>query len=792
MGLFTLDPVSPGALTTQSIRASVIIADADLRVLHVEGPAFDRHGYQPADWPGRSLSDVLPARLMSELEPRYRAALAGEHQSFDYWSQDGRNAYWAQITPVRDGDGALTSVVAVMQDVTERLGTIADLSLSEARLRESERMVGVGSWEMARETGVISYSRGYARLLGLAPGERLDTVGFMEMVHDEDREILVAANAECLKTGSAQCEHRLVSRDGTVRVLEARGEIVAAQHGRPEYLHGAILDVTEQRAAEDERLEAVSMFRQGFDNAPIGMILTGADTGRCVRVNDAMCSMLSRPREQLMGASLDSVIHPDDRPSVHEARDAIVDGSSPIVQQFELRYLRPDGTAGWAALNASPVFSVAGTLQAVFSQVIDITERKEHEARFEEDANDALWLGRIRDAIDDDRLVLYSQPIIDLLTGETVQQELLLRMRAEDGSIIAPGEFLPIAERYGLISEIDRWVIRQAVAIAARGEATEFNLSGASIGDPAVLTELASAIEESGADPSLLVVEVTETAMMNQLDAGRRFAEQVTAMGCRLALDDFGTGFASLSYLKQIPAQLLKIDIEFVRDLIHSETDERLVRGIIGIAREFDQSTIAEGIEDEATLVHLRELGVHLGQGYLFGRPRPLSADACIAPLAPAPASSQSAELDPVALVRRAFGAFAGRDLDTLLELCDPDVVLRPHASTAELTGRQAPYCGHEGLRAYARDISQVWKSLEVTPTAFRAANHSVIVFGRARSRSGTETNTVYVLWIWQLRDGLITSVEVFQTSHRPGAGLSVNQAPARYLTQRPNAMRSQ
>jgi EAL domain-containing protein (putative c-di-GMP-specific phosphodiesterase class I)/ketosteroid isomerase-like protein len=470
---------------------------------------------------------------------------------------------------------------------------------------------------------------------------------------------------------------------------------------------------------------------------------------------------------RLIGASLDSVIHPDDLPGVHQARRAIRDGPT-LVQQHELRYLRPDGTTRWAALTAAPVFSAAGALQAVSSQVIDITERKEHEAQFDEDVNDALWLGRIRDAIDDDRLLLYTQPIVDLLTGETVQQELLLRMRAEDGSIIAPGEFLPIAERYGLISEIDRLVIRQAVNLAARGEATEFNLSGASISDPAVLRELACAIEDTGADPSLLVVEVTETAMVNQVDAGRHFAHEVTALGCRLALDDFGTGFASLSYLKQIPAQLLKIDIEFVRDLTQNDTDERLVRGIIGIAREFDQNTVAEGIEDEATLVRLRELGVHLGQGYLFGRPQPLSgAAAAVAPAIALQPAREAQDLDPVDIVRRAFKAFASRDLDTLLGMCHSDIVLRPHQSTNDLTGRRVPYRGHDGLRAYARDVSTVWKSLKLTPTAFRPANQSAIVFGRVDARSGTETDTVYVLWIWQLRDGLISSVEVFQAPAR-------------------------
>jgi PAS domain S-box-containing protein len=758
------DALDPHALTTESIRASVIIADLNLRVLHVEGPAFERHGFDTTDWLGQLLTEVYPVALMNDLEPRYRAALAGEYQSFDYWSMDGRNAYWAQITPVRDGAGVLTSVVAVMQDVTERQSTIDDLSLSEARLRDSERMVGVGSWELDPETGAISYSLGYARLLGLTPGETLDRAGFMAMVPPEDRQIVIDADDECMATGSVHSGHRMISRDGTARTLEVRSESVAAGDRRPAYMRGSILDVTEQRAGEIERLEAVSMFRQGFDAAPIGMVLTDADTGWCVRVNDAMCAMLGRPREQLIGTSLDSVIHPDDRAGVDAARRAILDSGLGVFEH-ELRFLRADGIAGWATLTVTPIISAAGTLHGIFSQVIDITERKQRDAEFESDVNEALWLRRIRGAIDDDRLVLFSQPIVDLLSGETVQHELLLRLRAEDGTIIAPDEFLPIAERYGLISEIDRWVIHQAVNLAAGGETTEFNLSATSIGDPDILRELASAIEDAGADPSLLVVEVTETAMMDQLDAGRRFAEQVTALGCRLALDDFGTGFASLSYLKQIPAQLLKIDIEFVRDLTGNETDERLVRGIIGIAREFDQTTVAEGIENQETLVRLRELGVHLGQGYLFGRPQPLSPGTPLDPVVATPSDRRSAGIDPVSVVRRVFAGFAGRDIDTLLELCDPDIVLRPHSSTTELTGRQAPYRGYAGLRDYARDISQVWKTLELTPTAFRAAGNSVIVFGRANSRSGTETNTTYVLWVWELRDGVVTSVEVFQHS---------------------------
>jgi diguanylate cyclase (GGDEF)-like protein/PAS domain S-box-containing protein len=540
----------------------------------------------------------------------------------------------------------------------------------------------------------------------------------------------------------------------------------------------------EQPDSDRDRSDLAELFRLGFDGALIGMALSHPDTGRYLRVNDALCRLLGRSRGELMAVSIESVTHPEDRADEQENRRAMVNDNG-LEFQRQKRYVRPDGEIVWVVLSAAPVRRGDGSVQAVFSQVVDITERKEHEAHFEHDVNDAVWLGRIRAAIEEDRLILYSQPIVDLRTGETVQQELLIRMLGEDGSIIAPGNFLPIAERYGLISEIDRWVIRQAVALAARGEPTEFNLSGASIGDPDILRELGSAIQQTGADPSLLVVEVTETAMMDKLDAGRVFAEQVAELGCELAIDDFGTGYASLSYLKHVPARRLKIDIEFIRDLVRSETDGRLVRGIIGIAREFDQITIAEGIEDQATLIRLREMGVNYGQGYLFGRPQPAAGVPYVAALVAAPAPTEGTDVDPVDLVRTAFAAFAGRDLATLLSLCRADVVVRPH-STAERVGRRAAYRGHEGIRAYADDVGAVWSSLTLTPTAFRLVDQSVIVFGHVDAESATHAQTVDVLWVWELRDGLIASVEVFHTARRDAARKRAN-GPTRLLPQGPS-----
>ena len=228
--------------------------------------------------------------------------------------------------------------------------------------------------------------------------------------------------------------------------------------------------------------------------------------------------------------------------------------------------------------------------------------------------------GQLRED-DENRLVLYSQPIVPLADGRP-GEELLLRMIGRDNEVILPGSFLPIAEKYGLIREIDRWVITQATRLAATGRRViEANLSAASIGTSDLLPFIEQQIRETHADPADLVFEITETALMHDITAGEAFARGLTALGCGLALDDFGTGFGSFTYLKKLPITHLKIDIEFVRDLVTHPANLHVVKAIVSLARAFGLKTIAEGIEDEQTLELLRQLGVDYAQGFIFGRP---------------------------------------------------------------------------------------------------------------------------------------------------------------------------
>ncbi len=200
-----------------------------------------------------------------------------------------------------------------------------------------------------------------------------------------------------------------------------------------------------------------------------------------------------------------------------------------------------------------------------------------------------------------------------------------MRMLAADGEIIPPASFIAASERFGLISEIDRWVVCQALELAADGRRLEINLSAHSLGDREITRMVASAVDH-GVDPENLVFEITETAAAANYRAAGDFAERLSRIGCGFALDDFGTGFGSLTYLKHVPFAYLKIDTEFVRDLSRDRVSQRIVRAVVTIASHLSQKTIAEGVEDAATLSLLRALGVDLAQGYHIARPGPLGS----------------------------------------------------------------------------------------------------------------------------------------------------------------------
>jgi diguanylate cyclase (GGDEF)-like protein/PAS domain S-box-containing protein len=238
------------------------------------------------------------------------------------------------------------------------------------------------------------------------------------------------------------------------------------------------------------------------------------------------------------------------------------------------------------------------------------------------------WSARIRHALDGNGFQLFVQPILDLATGDVTRYEALVRI-VDGGTVVTPNVFLPVAERFGLMTGIDRWVVRRAIELLGDAGTTqrdvvlEVNLSGTSLTDRQFLSYVAAELADADVDPSRLIFEITETAAIANMNQAATFARDLARLGCRFALDDFGAGFASFYYLKHLPLSYLKLDGDFVRDLPHNATDQLVVRAMVEVARGLEMRTIAEFVGDAETVDLLRDYGVDYAQGYYVGKPVP-------------------------------------------------------------------------------------------------------------------------------------------------------------------------
>mgnify|MGYP001811876188 CR=1 FL=1 len=245
----------------------------------------------------------------------------------------------------------------------------------------------------------------------------------------------------------------------------------------------------------------------------------------------------------------------------------------------------------------------------------------------EQDASGVGWVNQIRNALDGDGFELRFQPINDIHTGETTHHEVLIRLRGEDGSLILPDAFLGSAARFGLMSEIDFWMIENAAlayaefSVPMRNLKLSINVSANAFESDDLVRHIQQALEKHNVDPRHIIFEITESlAVRHTLHVERQIAA-LRELGCEFALDDFGTGYSSFSYLQQLHFDYIKIDGTFVEDIVNRPVDQKMIKLIAEIGHEAGMKTIAEYVQNAASLALLEELGVDLAQGYFVGRP---------------------------------------------------------------------------------------------------------------------------------------------------------------------------
>lgn len=238
------------------------------------------------------------------------------------------------------------------------------------------------------------------------------------------------------------------------------------------------------------------------------------------------------------------------------------------------------------------------------------------------------WQSRIEEALEHDRFELHFQPIMNLATDKISSAEVLLRLRDEEG-LVPPSRFVYIAERVGLMPQVDAWVVERSLEMLARLRELdplfelEVNLSGHSIGNSEIERTIRESLIKHDVEPSALILEITETAAVADVALAREFAERMTELGCAFALDDFGAGFGSFYYLKHLIFDYVKIDGEFVAHAHESQVDRTIMRSIVGIARDLGKQTVAEFVSEPEILAVCREEGVDFAQGFLIGKPVP-------------------------------------------------------------------------------------------------------------------------------------------------------------------------
>ncbi len=489
-------------------------------------------------------------------------------------------------------------------------------------------------------------------LLGYTPAEWMaDPRLWLEHIHPDDREAVLAREEECnAEDRPFSMEYRMLARSG--QMVWVRDEASrATTHDGEDRIEGLLSDITEERrVAEELRYRADHdeltgllnrrRFEEEIDRhlAGGGAVLI-VDLDHLKLVNDSLGHATGDGVLQSTATALRATVRQQDTLARIGGDEfavllpgATADGARALASRLLEAIRSRDGRYGTTGSAGVAVFEPHGTATAddlLVAADIALYEAKEagrdRVVLFSGREGERLaWVGRVREAIEEGGLVLHGQPIVDLRTGETVGHELLVRMLGRDGEIVPPSRFLPTAERFGLVGRIDRWVVTRALELVEQGRQVSVNLSALSLGDQSLTTLIGERLAESGADPAHLVLEITETAIAADMADVRAFAERVELLGCGLALDDFGTGFGSLSYIKNLHARYLKIDMDFVRELPTSVTDRRIVRAIVGMAQGLGMRTVAEGVEDARTLEVLKLYGVDYAQGYHLGRPAPL------------------------------------------------------------------------------------------------------------------------------------------------------------------------
>ncbi len=591
-----------------------------------------------------------------------------------------KDGYWIWVLDrggivERDADGRPLRLMGVQTDITRQKEAEAALDEVNVRFRLALAASGTGIWHFDVGTDKSYWDARTREIFGLvADTDEVSADLWHTFLHPDEREATERAHRMSLGTDSVVAvQYRIIRRDGEVRHIESLVRFIAGVGSAGQFL-GTVRDITEEKNRAEElayaaRHDALTglLNRAAFDRLlaenigmaqrlPLAVFYVDLDYFKAL--NDyaghaagdvALKSVAAGIRTSLpasahaarLGGDEFALLVPncsDDcaermaRAVLAAVRDADLGPaitSRRLAASIGIAFVRdPDMTVADALACADDACYAAKAggrdRFAVFSP---------ETASGASGLNAARLAADLVDAMEDSRLKLYGQEIhrLGLPWEDNRHVEVLARLEARNGMMIPPGDFMPVAERFGLAARLDRWIIR--AALSRHGEAMRsgaislgFNLSAQTLSDPQLWGFVDQAIADSGAPPSAVGFEITETAAVTNFDAAAEFVHKARERHCRVSLDDFGAGMSSFQYLRRFPVDAIKIDGSFIEHIADSRFDREIVAAIAGIAQSMGAAVVAEKVEEKSALEILQGMGIAYGQGFFLHRPEPLEA----------------------------------------------------------------------------------------------------------------------------------------------------------------------
>jgi diguanylate cyclase (GGDEF)-like protein/PAS domain S-box-containing protein len=654
---------------------SIVVAGSDGRIAFVNHRLLELTGFAGGDLDGRPIDVLIPGWTGDPVA----------RQRFEAVCRRSDGAELPVEVHVGAIDGTERFLVVTIRDVSDLQAGREARFEAEAKFRALVEQISAitYTWTWRDDEYFVLYSSPQIEvILGYSPQEWIaDPTAWYEWVHPDDRAMVIAENKRCETTAEAySMRYRMIRKDGRVVWVEDSWVVVEDEQRGHRVFQGVVFDITERKLAEEEvaflahhdkltglpnraffeEMLEMSISRARRHDLGVGVLFLDLDNFKLV--NDSLGhhagdQLLSQLGERLRGCTretdlvarqggdeflllLSDIERGTGAPAGGDMAMIVAESVAERVREALHEPFDLNGTEFYAsgsigislfpqdALDAETLLKNADTA---------MYQSKKYEpggyviyATADDDPLGRLSLTtRLRRAVEMENWVLHYQPVVDLSDGHMVGVEALIRWQEPNGGLVAPGEFIPLAEELGLIEAIGDWVIdemaRQQMAWTEQGLDLEmsFNLSPRQLWSAHLAEKVIGKLSLAGIDPRKVIVEITESTAMADPDRTQKILSELHAWGLTLAIDDFGTGYSSLARLKHMPVDILKIDRAFVRDVDKDRGLAGMVRAMIQLAQSLDMTPLAEGIETPGEFVFLRSNGCRLAQGFYFSRPVP-------------------------------------------------------------------------------------------------------------------------------------------------------------------------